>query len=389
MAEHLRPGVDPDLIVLPLTAAERLADREALGRIRKAFADSACALVYGQDRGAEGSLGAAEPATCEEDFLARGIELAAGAPAAFRAALWDGAIDSLWRRAGWNGTRFLDAVLTVRSASHGRRHEPHAITTRDEPLISCLMVTLDRLPLAKRAIRCFADQTWSNRELVIVTDGEPRYREALERFVSASNIEHVRFVVSSERRCLGALRNLSLAEARGEIVCQWDDDDASHPDRLRVQAGHMLEGGDRASFLGDHLQWMSDERSLGWIDWSLGGHRGPDALFPGSLMMFRDARFLYPEDGPHAKQGEDSVFMHRVFDEVSVAALRGAGHLYLYEYHGRNTFAREHHLGMGLYRKPASDIVRAAATLQAAIAYYALPRPATFYAREGPVFAVR
>lgn len=389
IAEHLSQCADRDLIVLPLTAAERLADRGALGRIRDAFADSACALVYGQYRGAGGALGTAEPATCEDDFRARGSDLASGAPAAFRLALWDNAEESLWQRAGWNGTRFLDAVLTVRSAPPTRRDEPRAITMREEPLISCLMVTLDRLPLAKRAIRCFADQTWSNRELVIVTDGEPRYREALERFVSASNIENVRFVVSGERRCLGALRNLSLAQSRGEIICQWDDDDASHPNRLRMQAGHMLEGGDRASFLGDHLQWISDERSLGWIDWSLGGQRGPDALFPGSLMMFRDARFLYPEDGPHATQGEDSVFMNRVFDEVSVAALRGAGHLYLYEYHGRNTFGREHHMGIGLYRKPAAEIVPAAETLQAAIAYYALSRPATFYAREGPLFAVR
>jgi glycosyltransferase involved in cell wall biosynthesis len=284
-------------------------------------------------------------------------------------------------------------VLTVRGALREYRNEPCAIATQDRslvgPMISCLMVTLDRLPLAKRSIQCFANQTWPNRELVIVTDGEPRYREALERFVLASNIESVRFVVCPEGLSLGALRNLSLAQARGEIVCQWDDDDANHPDRLRLQVEHMLQEGARASCLGDHLQWISAQRALSWIDWSVAGSHGAATLFPGSLMMFRDPRFLYPEDGPNARKGEDSVFLSRLYDAVPVAALRGAGYLYLYEYHGRNTFSRQHHLGMANFRKPASETLKAVEALQTAVAYYALPRPATFFAREGPVFAVR
>ena len=46
-------------------------------------------------------------------------------------------------------------------------------------MISCLMVTFDRLALAKLAIRSYAQQTYPNRELVIVTDGEETFRSAL------------------------------------------------------------------------------------------------------------------------------------------------------------------------------------------------------------------
>jgi glycosyltransferase involved in cell wall biosynthesis len=39
------------------------------------------------------------------------------------------------------------------------------------PRISCVMVTANRAAIARRAVRCFLDQSWSNRELVIVDDG--------------------------------------------------------------------------------------------------------------------------------------------------------------------------------------------------------------------------
>jgi hypothetical protein len=38
---------------------------------------------------------------------------------------------------------------------------------------------------------------------------------------------------------LGTLRGLSLDVATGEIVCQWDDDDCHHPDRILHQVQQM------------------------------------------------------------------------------------------------------------------------------------------------------
>jgi glycosyltransferase involved in cell wall biosynthesis len=385
IAEQLNDA-DPDLIVFALTASERLGDPAALEHIRSAFADAECKLVYGQFRAAGGIvLGNAEPASCELDFLERGSALAAGAPAACRAAGWG---ESAWQQAGWDGTRFLDTILTVRAAQRAPRTQ-QVLSTQEMPLISCLMVTLDRLALAKRSIQCFADQTWPNRELVIITDGEPRFRESLERFVAALHLANVRFVDPGRRMPLGALRNLSLAHAHGDVVCQWDDDDGNHPDRLRIQAEHMFAQNARASFFGDHLQWIAEERTLSWIDWSWGGATGMAAMFPGSLMMVRDPRFRYPEDGPHARQGEDSVFLSQLYESIPIAKLDGAGYLYLYAYHGRNTFLREHHLRMANFRKPAPQIAGALPQLQEAFAHYDIPRPALMVAREGPLFAVR
>lgn len=49
----------------------------------------------------------------------------------------------------------------------------------DLPLVSCLTVTDGRFGMLERAIRCFADQTWPAKELVIVSQGAPEYRRQI------------------------------------------------------------------------------------------------------------------------------------------------------------------------------------------------------------------
>ncbi|HEV3050535.1 MAG TPA: glycosyltransferase [Longimicrobium sp.] len=389
LSEHLR-GAGPDLIVLPLAAGERLADPAALGRLRDAFADPGCALAYGQFRSPAGRLGNAEPAAGQADFRTRGAALAAGSAVALRAGAWCGSLEESWQGAGFAATRFLDAVVTVHGdAPRPRVHVAEPVPPdAPRPKVSCVMVTLDRLSLAKRAIRSYADQTYPDRELVVVTDGAPRFRDALERHVEAAGIEGVRFVYAEPGEPLGALRNLSLTEARGDVVCQWDDDDCSHPHRLRVQLDDMLARGARASFMTDHLHLVADQRTLCWVDWTLGGAQGTAQLFPGTLMMFADTRFRYPESGPYARRGEDSVLLEQIHAAVPVAHLSGAGYLYLYEYHGRNTFPREHHLNLANFRAPAAQLQAHADVLRDALSYYALPRPVSVVGREGAVFAV-
>jgi glycosyltransferase involved in cell wall biosynthesis len=251
------------------------------------------------------------------------------------------------------------------------------------------MVTYDRLTLATRAIQSYADQTYPNRELVIVTDGSLRFKQALERYVAAAGIPNVRFVYPPQTGLtLGALRNLSMAAAEGDIICQWDDDDCSHPERLVAQAGEMLRANARASFLTDHLQLLADQRMLCWVDWTVGGAQGPAQLAPGTLMMFRDPQFSYPEEGPLARQGEDSVLLARIHAQLPVAHVSGAGHLWLYQYHGRNTFSREHHYHLSNFRKPAAHIQEHAQQISEAIAYYGVAKPVVIVGQEGPVFAL-
>ena len=419
-----RESCAPDDIVVPLQPGEQLADPDALKRIRLAFKASDCLLLYGQHRLPSGKLGDAEPAPDEETFSARSVALARVSPLIFRARLCNeseateatqsaGFFNRLHATAGFRRTRFADEVLTI---SNGKGEREFGVTTPRPaltterakhdgnghqlpamlaalgtlPQVSCLMVTLDRLALSKRSIRCFAEQTYPNRELLIVTDGKPRFRRALERFVEEQGIERVRFVYPSEERLtLGRLRNISVEAAAGEIICQWDDDDCNHPERVALQVEHMLKQNARACFLTDHLQFLEANRALFWIDWTVGGTIvGKEQRVPGSLMMYREERFRYPENGYYARQGEDSMLLESLYGELPVAHFTGMGHLYLYQYHGRNTFSKEHHHHMTTCAAPAAFLRERAETIRRAVTHYPVAKPLVVCGRDEPAFVL-
>ena len=52
------------------------------------------------------------------------------------------------------------------------------------------------------------------------------------------------------------MRNAAIAEAEGELVCVWDDDDLSHPDRLRWQLAALIATQCDACYLGRILLWQ-------------------------------------------------------------------------------------------------------------------------------------
>ncbi len=395
-----------DLVVV-LPEGTRLAAPETLQRIRATFDDPACMLAYGQWRTAAGKRGAAEPAPRDEAFRDPDATFFHGAPIAFRAHLLQGltledlALEDLapgdtgcWRdlfnAAGFAHTRFHDDVWCVEPAPAQAPPASPAVIGASLPLVSCLMATYDRLSLAKYAILSFAAQTYPEKELIVVSDGPARFRDSLERYVAALGLARVRFLdAGPERLTLGRLRNLSVDAAAGEIVCQWDDDDYSHPERLRLQADELLRTDAGACFLTDHLQFIDEQGALYWVDWTLArAESGMDHLAPGTMMMRRDLRFRYPEDGPSARQGEDSVLLDSIWRGTTVTPLRNAGYLYLYRSHGANTFSREHHYRLSLCRTTVAHLRDNADRIREAARHYPIARPCFVVGREGPAFAI-
>ena len=118
------------------------------------------------------------------------------------------------------------------------------------------MVTRGRLFPTRFAIDCYQRQTWPNRELVIVCD-EPG--SELPAFVAALGDPTIRYVAAAPA-LLGALRNVSVEAARGTLLCQWDDDDMYHPERLQFQYGQLAARGAAAHFLSRWLMWWPEKR---------------------------------------------------------------------------------------------------------------------------------
>jgi glycosyltransferase involved in cell wall biosynthesis len=151
------------------------------------------------------------------------------------------------------------------------------------PLVSCLMVTQpvpQRLPYFKQTVADYLRQTWSPRELVVVLDrGDAATREVLLAHVRSLARDDIRVVEPAGKLKLGALRNQSFAHARGELMCQWDDDELYHPGRVATQVALLRELGAEAMCLEEVLHYFPASRTLHCINFR---KTVPQAM-PGSL----------------------------------------------------------------------------------------------------------
>lgn len=130
--------------------------------------------------------------------------------------------------------RNIEKYIAIRDAIYAGVE----VVRDEQPQVSALMLTgkcPERYALARVAVQCFQDQTWENRELVIVNhgneslaNGDPRIREIrIDRPADMT---------------LGDMRNLSLDLAQGEYILQWDDDDWHHPKRMQTMMDWRDQG---------------------------------------------------------------------------------------------------------------------------------------------------
>ncbi|RRJ29863.1 glycosyltransferase family 2 protein [Halocatena pleomorpha] len=87
--------------------------------------------------------------------------------------------------------------------------------------------TEDRLPALRDAIESVLDQTYSDRELIVVSDGNPTVAQQ----VQAEFGEHpdVRVRLQATNRGLLATRNTGASLAQGDVVAFLDDDAVADP----------------------------------------------------------------------------------------------------------------------------------------------------------------
>jgi glycosyltransferase involved in cell wall biosynthesis len=262
----------------------------------------------------------------------------------------------------------------------------------DEPLISCLMVTLPvagRLERLKQSVAGYLAQTHRRRELVVVVDGRtpaPDPIAAIKAHLASLGRDDIRVVEPRGVRTLGALRNVSMASARGDVFCQWDDDDLHHPLRLERQLAALAASHGRAVCLQEVMQFFAAERRLYCTNW-----RATEVkALPGTLMCRAASAIAYCETGEPADLSEDLELALRLIERDDYEVLAGEPHLYVYVSHGENSWADEHHrmlaarlgLSQGLLRR------RAAALREGLAAFDFGPGPVTVQGANGPAFTV-
>lgn len=219
---------------------------------------------------------------------------------------------------------------------------------KNDPKVSCCMVTYNRFELAKMSIQCYLNQTYENKELIIVTDGPISYQNELKDYIDSLKRKDILLKCFKRRKTLGKLRNISLDNCNGELYCQWDDDDLNHPDRIAVQVKYMIDNNAGASFMEDQLHYYWNGGELYWEHWQ---HKNCEEHYnwiPGTIIM-KLGKIRYPEKGEESKRGEDVVLRTDLWNSnTKVVSLKGLGYLNVYSFHGNkclheNTFNESHH----------------------------------------------
>jgi glycosyltransferase involved in cell wall biosynthesis len=197
----------------------------------------------------------------------------------------------------------------------------------------------ERLPLFARSVAAYCAQTHADKELVVVTDGPREKASPLIAHVASLARRDIRFVHSDERLSLGALRNRSVAEADGDLLCQWDDDDLHHPQRLERQLRVLLGSDAACVYLEETMQLFAQTGLLYWLNW----HATETRAHPGTLLCRRSSQPRYPEEGEVADWGEDTAVCLQLQKVPGFTTLAQQPFLYVYVTHDSNKFPRAHH----------------------------------------------
>jgi glycosyltransferase involved in cell wall biosynthesis len=201
---------------------------------------------------------------------------------------------------------------------------------KEKPMISCLCITRNRVMQLRRVIDNFLNQTYPNKELVILFESDDHSTGKLAMTIKEHNVRWHE-LPSTPKMSLGNLRNLSIELSAGDYFCQWDDDDWYHCERLEMQMNCLLENHKSACLLAYWLIYDSVEEA------AYLSHLEPWA---GSILCSKGViseTNRYPDLSRH----EDSHFIWNCLTLKQFAPLVMPS-LYIYVFHGRNTFEREH-----------------------------------------------
>ena len=201
------------------------------------------------------------------------------------------------------------------------------------PRVSCVMVTADRPLLVQRAIHCYLQQDYENKELVVLDNGQESIANSLS-VVPESELQYKK-VERTPDLILGDLRNAALGMATGDyIIPQWDDDDWYHPARISIQVKTLEQGYDACALSGTLMHVDKEpyfaKPYIGLL---------PNGV-PPTIMHRRDNSIQYPS----LPRTEDTVYVNAWRNKSYYLYPLSYSYLYIRSFHGANTWEVEHFL---------------------------------------------
>jgi glycosyltransferase involved in cell wall biosynthesis len=198
------------------------------------------------------------------------------------------------------------------------------------PLISCLCVTRNTIPLLTRAVNCFKAQTYKNKELILVYEDNATH---IKQFAEGLNDERIKVIEipAIPKRPLGELRNISISASNGDYFCQWDADDWYHNQRLEIQMKYISLLHKPVCML---TYWIIYDATTGRSFWSY------KRIWEGSILC-KKTLLIDTVSYPCMEKKEDYYFVAELVKRKLIFPVDNPN-LYIYVYHGDNTWNYEH-----------------------------------------------
>ena len=203
---------------------------------------------------------------------------------------------------------------------------------RDLPLVSCICLTHNNPDFLKRSIRCFQSQAYSNKELIVAFSSD---NYAAEEFLNQLNDCSIRPLTfpSDGSITLGEKRNIAIEYSRGAYWCVWDDDDWYSSYRI----SYCIDALSATSFKSvtlSNVVLFDQTTNDAYVSATRYGWE-PTLLCDRTLFQNPDLRYVkreHGEDSPLVANLKKGNFLLTISHPAS----------YVYVYHGKNTFQREH-----------------------------------------------
>jgi len=128
-----------------------------------------------------------------------------------------------------------------------------------EPLVSVVIIFLDEERFLGEAIESVLAQSYAHWELLLCDDGSTDGSSAIAKRYASRSPDRVRYLAPPGHVNIGesAIRNLGIAESRGELVAFLDGDDVWLPEKLERQVALMRQNPAAAMLYGRTLYWFS------------------------------------------------------------------------------------------------------------------------------------
>jgi len=176
------------------------------------------------------------------------------------------------------------------------------------------------------AYECFLNQTYLNKQLVIVNNGNKEYFESVNELVQNNpDVTHIHVMKTN----LGMYRNEGLKHSRGEYVCTWDDDDIHRDDFLETMYNSLKLHNVDAVLLMDFTEQKIENSVV--------------STSTTRMTMGLDGTVVFRHPGDVASylpinKGEDTKFLSDLSSKLHYRILvrKNDPGLYTYRFHGSN-----------------------------------------------------